>query len=374
MYLILTLTNKVLLNPKLSTVQKIEMIKTEFNRSTEVRFDITTGRYFEADLTGFVGETYLKKYLEKTKGLAVNMGGRCGWTLLAVAAQEGQLEVSKFLVEELGANVNHGNDWGQSPLLIAAGRGQIEVMRYLISKGADVNLGSTSTSHSGDTGTTCTGTTPLHHAIRYGQIQAVQFLIANGALIKKVGDKRTPIEYGYYILNILSNLKNGIKDNNICDFGDEKWRDNSKIPTEKNIKIILILLEAYYKRQSFFRITLSEFHFKNKEKEIKRNKEEVSLDLDSMTEEDRQASLVFTRLIKAKHKVLNRIDKKSQIPTDCEFRILSFLYGDFGKYRAVPAEIIKMLKPITKVNVEDNKLDSSEKNEITAIQISSVKI
>lgn len=355
-------SDQVLLNPNLSTAQKIEKIKEAFKQASEVRFDEESGIFYEANLDHFLNPKYKQEYLEKTKGLAVNMGGNHGFTLLGVAAQNGELGVMKWLVEEQGANINLGNDLGHSPLLMATENGQIVAMRYLISKGADLNFAVIHDSGDTTTGGTSVGETPLHKAMRFGQVEALKVLLENGALLKKAGPFKpfNPIEYGYYLLPIISDYEKGIEHPHADALGYILHRDKTKIPSQTKIKTMLKLLEAYHKHQAFIRSTLSSSADKNKEKEVKGNKEAdtVSLSLltekdnevttthsNVLTEEDNKAALEFNRLIQATHKVIGKLQRQTQITTDCEIRILSFLYGDLEKHQAVSERIAAIVDP-----------------------------
>lgn len=83
------------------------------------------------------------------------------------------------------AIVNKNERNGPSLLGLATDAGHYDMMLLLISKGAEVNAGS---EYSGDT--------PLHDAVRWDDVEAIQILLDNGADIR-VGNKykETPLHY-----------------------------------------------------------------------------------------------------------------------------------------------------------------------------------
>lgn len=159
----------------------------------------------------------IEKYLEPTMevyrnlvaaGWEVNTADTRGQTALAHASRKQDLASVRFLLQN-GAAVNIGalenaaagknpeiffsllaeyNSPPKAPdrfrLLIAAAQGNMEVSRRLIKEGIDLNA------HDRE------GWTPLSAAVRYGNADLAQLLLASGAeanLREPVGERRTPL-------------------------------------------------------------------------------------------------------------------------------------------------------------------------------------
>lgn len=83
----------------------------------------------------------------------------------------------KWLLEQ-GADINHGHD-GLSLLHIAAKVGYLKVIQYLLNRGYNINQRAGRINSVN--GTISEYFTPLHMAIRFGQIEAVGLLFSLGA-------------------------------------------------------------------------------------------------------------------------------------------------------------------------------------------------
>ena len=88
-----------------------------------------------------------------------------GTTALHVAAWFGQLEACKLIIED-AVDKNPQNHFGQTPLHLAANAGQLEICRLIIDsvedKNPDIN-----------------GWTPLHEAVCNGHLQVCKFIVEN---------------------------------------------------------------------------------------------------------------------------------------------------------------------------------------------------
>lgn len=273
-------------NSNLTTTRKIEVIKTTFDQHPHILFDKKTGRYH------INPGNYSEKYFEITGGLAVNLVGCNGWTLLMEAAAAGELEIMKWLIEEQGANINL-----QDQIILVDGA-QTETIAYF---GDFHNIGI----HAGEYQFLRKLPTPLYTAIHYGQIAAVKMLIQYGAVLLKNDKEKTCFE----------------------QYDGDRYGERDKSRSQKNIKTILHILETHSKYQAFIKTTL------------------FAID---PTDSEKASSLDFTRLLKATQKIINRLQKKLDIPTDCKIKILNFLYGtgDFDKYQGVSKHIQSILAPV----------------------------
>lgn len=86
---------------------------------------------------------------------------------LFVAARDGAYESVYQLIGQ-GANVNYGNLSRETPMHAAASKGHLEVMRLLEANGARHDR------------RTSGNWMPLHHAVRFGHIQAAHYLLTLG--------------------------------------------------------------------------------------------------------------------------------------------------------------------------------------------------
>ena len=64
-----------------------------------------------------------------------NASNRFGWTLLMLAALEGNTKIGLFLIDQ-GADVTALNDFGESALSLAAHKGHLPFVKLLKSRGA----------------------------------------------------------------------------------------------------------------------------------------------------------------------------------------------------------------------------------------------
>ncbi|KAF4546844.1 Ankyrin repeat-containing protein 23 [Elsinoe fawcettii] len=87
------------------------------------------------------GHLHVVRYLsEHIIGANLNIRDHHGWTPLASAADNGQLESVKYLLERNHVDLHAASDEGWTPLSSAADSGHIEVVKYLFEHGADVDL------------------------------------------------------------------------------------------------------------------------------------------------------------------------------------------------------------------------------------------
>lgn len=71
-------------------------------------------------------------------GLDANLGNRFSWTLLMLAAMEGNTPIGEALFAK-GAAVNAVNNFGDTPLSLAAHAGHVKFARWLLSVGASTD-------------------------------------------------------------------------------------------------------------------------------------------------------------------------------------------------------------------------------------------
>jgi ankyrin repeat protein len=68
-----------------------------------------------------------------------NLSNRFSWTLLMMAALEGNTALAGLLLER-GAAVNSVNDFGESALWLAAHKGHLPIVRLLLERGASPDV------------------------------------------------------------------------------------------------------------------------------------------------------------------------------------------------------------------------------------------
>ena len=80
-------------------------------------------------------------------GVSANLSNQFSWTLLMLAALEGNMSIGQLLISR-GADVNATNDFGETPLSLAAHQGHTPFIRDLLARGAStacrphgINLG-----------------------------------------------------------------------------------------------------------------------------------------------------------------------------------------------------------------------------------------
>jgi hypothetical protein len=105
------------------------------------------------------------------------------------AATIGTVEDIRYFIEEKGVYVNARDNSGWTPLHVAAKYGNIEAVKFLVSKGADIHV------------TDRQGFTPLHQVAFHGRInvaeriETAKFLISNGANVNaKTYEGNTPVD------------------------------------------------------------------------------------------------------------------------------------------------------------------------------------
>jgi len=82
---------------------------------------------------------------------------------ISMKNESNSIEIANLFIQN-GVSVNH-RDSGMFPLLLAAGGNNVEVAKFLISKGADINMVSSTT-----------GQTPLQLAVTKGNTEMINFL------------------------------------------------------------------------------------------------------------------------------------------------------------------------------------------------------
>ncbi len=121
---------------------------------------------------------YVKPEHEYPKGkrqLALDLGGRCGWTLLGASAMRNNLELANWLLVQ-GANIHNGNEFGHTPLYIACDYGNLDMVKFLIKMGADPLRSVTMWSGDTERGSTSVGITPMMIAVKRGYTEIVDYL------------------------------------------------------------------------------------------------------------------------------------------------------------------------------------------------------
>ena len=72
---------------------------------------------------------------ELDSGMSPDLSNQFSWTLLMLAAMEGNAAMGDLLVSR-GANVNETNDFGETALSLAAHGGHLPFVRLLLTRGA----------------------------------------------------------------------------------------------------------------------------------------------------------------------------------------------------------------------------------------------
>jgi ankyrin repeat protein len=188
-------TKKFLKNLILHSKRKKNMSENA-NPPNESRPEIL----FEACKKGLDSE--VRNFLESTTGHFVKYKKTILELAMQFAASKGHLGVVKVLMDH-GASTE-GSDLKQQPLLLAAHGGHMDVVMYLIERGANLAitcpLGTNALNYAARSknselvkkliglgmpvnNTNAAGTTPLHDAIFFGDLECVKVLVENGAEI-----------------------------------------------------------------------------------------------------------------------------------------------------------------------------------------------
>jgi uncharacterized protein len=72
---------------------------------------------------------------ELDEGMSANLSNQFSWTLLMLAAMEGNLPIAELLISR-GADVNAVNDFGETALSLAACAGHTRLVRALLANGS----------------------------------------------------------------------------------------------------------------------------------------------------------------------------------------------------------------------------------------------
>jgi len=75
---------------------------------------------------------------EIDSGMSPNLSNRFSWTLLMLAALEGNTAVGELLISR-GADINKTNDFGETALSLAAHGGHIGFIRVLLDHGSSTD-------------------------------------------------------------------------------------------------------------------------------------------------------------------------------------------------------------------------------------------
>jgi len=68
-----------------------------------------------------------------------NLSNPFAWTLLMLAALEGNTSIGRLLISR-GAGIDAANDFGETPLSLAAHKGHISFVRMLMASGASADV------------------------------------------------------------------------------------------------------------------------------------------------------------------------------------------------------------------------------------------
>ncbi len=101
------------------------------------------------------------------------------------AVESRRVEVIKYMVEKLKADINHTNALGRTPLSYAAtdlpdapGKNTMEVIRYLVERGASITVED------------IFDETPVHHAVRSGRLDILNYYIKQGIDIVSMAEQQ----------------------------------------------------------------------------------------------------------------------------------------------------------------------------------------
>lgn len=317
----------IMTNP-ITELEKIEQLKDYFHNRRDVFLDSVTGHYMERH-----SEEFDPTYLAERGGYAVNMENlmRCDLTPLHVAAQEGLLVIVTWLVEQQGARVNLGTSTSATPLYIAAQKGHVKVMEYLLSKGAHVDQPLTS-SPTSTTGIQTMGSTPLHAAVRFGQVAAVQLLLKNNADLIKNSKNEDPHNLAIKLLSITKELSEGKESPEADEYlGEAYIRNAENNPNPKNLTEILKILTSHYKYKAYKDTTLEFLSAEDNQSKSFGDKSESKLESSrrKTTDKEKVAAKDFILSMTYTSKLIANIDKSStKIPNKLHVNIIEYISGD----------------------------------------------
>ncbi|GFX74022.1 ankyrin-1 [Trichonephila clavipes] len=191
------------------------------------------------------GNVEVAKFLLQEKIFHINDKGNCGFSLLHIAAQEGNLNVVKYLIDH-GADVNSENDAGSKPIHIAAREGHKDIVElFLNCKSLNNYLGAFDQSlvHYATLGsktevlkllielkfdvnaTDRNDVKPIHIAVNTGDKNILLILLQRGAYYDALYDGLTPLQLALncnhvccvQLLILIKELFNAVKHNNFSE-------------------------------------------------------------------------------------------------------------------------------------------------------------
>lgn len=156
-------TFNILINKNTLPETKIQQLKASFSSYSEIKLDEASPIY----------------YLQTAEGKipASNLKDKNGRTLLSVCAMQGETEVALWLLEQQKATVDLPDAHGLTPLCYAARNNQVKMLELLIDKKANVYYSSEFSTDAPTVGRLAARTTPMHIAVKFGNVEAVQCLL-----------------------------------------------------------------------------------------------------------------------------------------------------------------------------------------------------
>ena len=117
----------------------------------------------------------------------LSFGGRCGWNALGSAAFRYNLDIVKWILDQDASLINLGSGFGLTPLhcliRFCEPKTGTEICEYLVSRGADVNMCTSSCFDDTNYGPTYDNTSPLWSALNRRNVGIVQLLLKHEALV-----------------------------------------------------------------------------------------------------------------------------------------------------------------------------------------------